>query len=106
MSLLPYASEKLNLGVHELATHSGKIKERLISAFNTSLAQVPDKDLPPDARKIWDRVWRQVTALGGTAQSGKFEPSINALRDDEVLQIAKDIVTVQVMVKAALSSRE
>jgi hypothetical protein len=102
MSLLTYANEKLSLGVHELATHPGRIKERLISAFHPSLAQVPDTDLPPEAKELWGKVWKQVTAQGGTAESGTYQSSINALSENEAVELARNIVTVQAMVKAAL----
>jgi hypothetical protein len=102
MSTLSYANEKLGLGIDTLATHPGPIKERLIAAFHGSLAQVPTKDLPHEAGRLWAEIWATVTAYEGTTTSGRFEPSINALDPDEAVLIAKAILNVWVQVKAAL----
>ena len=84
MNLLPHARGKLDEGVSVLATHPGRIKERLIAAFIPKLTEVSETALPPEAREIWVDVRKKVTAVTGTKQSGPYEASINAL--DEIKQ--------------------
>ena len=102
MSLADYAYEKLAAGVHVLATHPGRVRERLIAAFHTSLVQVPRGTLSDEPREIWGNVWDRVTAIKGTEKSGSLEPSINALDEDEAVKVAEMIMTVEAMVDASV----
>jgi len=105
MSTLSYAREKLGGGIMILATHPGPIKERLIAAFHAFLAQVVDTDMPEDAQQKWREIIGKVTTLDGTPQSGKFQPSIQAMAESEVVQLAEDIVSVEALVCLALDFR-
>lgn len=101
LSLLAYANGKLGEGTSVLATHPGRIKERLTVAFQRSLAQVPAVDLPAGAKTLWDEVWEQVTAIKGTKESGPFAPSIDALDEYRASQIAEKIVSIQALIDVA-----
>ena len=74
-------------GVLILATHKGRIKERLIAAFHDSLHGVSAEALPPELRRTWIDVYTKATAVEGTKESGRFAPSINALTEDEAVDL-------------------
>ena len=99
---LGYANEKLGAGVQILATHEGEIKERLIAAFCDSLWIVSVDALPDEPKQIWQEVLATATANKGTKESGRFIPSINDLTEDEAVDLARKITTVEAMVGASL----
>ena len=98
---LGYANEKLGAGIQILATHKGEIKERLITAFCDSLWIVPVDALPDEPKQIWQEVLATATANKGTKESGQFIPSINDLTEDEAVDLARKITTVEAMVGAS-----
>ena len=69
-----YTDEKLAVGVLILATHKGRIKERLIAAFHDSLHGVSAEALPPELRRTWIDVYTKATAVEGTKESGPIRP--------------------------------
>ena len=89
---------KLAMGVLILATHKGRIKERLIAAFHDSLHGVSAEALPPELRRAWIDVHTKATAVEGTKESGRFAPSINALTEDEAVDLAGSIIDVEWMI--------
>ena len=101
MSDLIYLNGKLSAGVTKLATHPGRIKERLSAAFIDSLLPVSAKSLPAEARATWDRVWSRVQA-----GAPRNMLTIEALNDGQAIEIAQDIVSVAVLVNDAMHDAE
>ena len=64
MASLIYANGKLWAAVGILATHPGRIQERLVKACHESLVLVPEPVLPSYCRPIYKRVWQSVTSSG------------------------------------------
>ena len=98
-----YTYEKLSAGVQILATHKGEIKERLIKAFHESLVMVSAEALPDEPKRIWGEVFAKATAVEGTKESGRFIPSINALTENEAVDLAKAITAVEAMIEHSIS---
>ena len=94
MADLIYANGKLSAGITKLATHPGRIKDRLIAAFSDSLLQVPEKVLPEEARVIWKEVMNRVA----TGEIGSLASTIKALDEQDAVDIAHQIATVASLV--------
>ena len=106
---LPYISGRLGSGVQILATHPGRINERLIEAFNMQLYGIPAdafdgdvKDLNVEARTFWRKVWNAVASAPKDEERGVFAPSIEVLSENEASSIAQLVVSVDAMVESAL----
>ena len=102
MADLIYANGKLWAAVGTLATHPGRIQERLIKACHESLVFVPEPILPSYLKPIYQRVWQSVTSSAGSEQEGRYEPSIAMLSDDEAVAVAKDVVELAYRVREAV----
>lgn len=89
-----YSLEKLGFGVHVLATHQGRVKDRLLVAFQQGLYAVGPASLPGQARTIWEGVWREVTAIKACGEAGSFKPSIAALAEEQASGLPEKIWTV------------
>ncbi len=102
-----YTHEKLGAGVQILATHPGRVKERLIEAIHKSLfavdpAALSEPGMDRNARAYWDEVWVAVTTAPPDPARGVYEPSIERLTEAEASRLAQLIVTVDSMVGDAL----
>ena len=87
---LGYTYAKLGEGTQILATHAGRIKERLIAAFNNGgFVMVSPNAMPDEPKRIWGEVWTTVTSLKGTKESGSFAPSIERLSESEAVSLRR-----------------
>ena len=103
MASLIYANGKLWAAVGILATHPGRIQERLVKACHESLVLVQEPVLPSYCRPIYQRVWQSVTSSAGSEQEGRYKPSIDMLSDDEAVAVAKDVVELAYRVREAVN---
>ena len=103
MGSLSYANAKLWTAVGILATHPGRIQERLIKACHEGLVFVPEPVLPSYCKPIYQRVWQSVTSSAGSEQEGRYKPSIEMLSDDETVAVAKDVVELAYRVREAVN---
>jgi hypothetical protein len=102
---LPFAVQKLGMGVEVLATRRGRINECLIVRFHRSLHAV-GVDAPADqAEPVWAEVCKALTAVEGAPQEGIYAPSIGALDEDVAVLLAEHIVTSDSMASHAADSR-
>ena len=88
MTDLLYALEKASWAVHVLATHEGRIRERLVEACHYGLAQVPRNGLPAEIQSQYDRIWKRVTVERPSGDKGAFIPAIRDLSEEEAREIA------------------
>ena len=102
MGELSYTCAKLSAGVQTLATHPGRVKERLIAAFHDSLFAVNQDALPDEPKSIWLQVWEKATSIKGSSLEGSYAPSINCLDEAGAVELTKMITTVQLMAARAL----
>ena len=103
MGELSYTCAKLSAGVQTLATHPGRVKERLIAAFHDSLFAVNQDALPDEPKSIWLQVWGEGYIDQGVARlRGSYAPSINCLDEAGAVELTKMITTVQLMAARAL----
>jgi hypothetical protein len=88
--------------VNILATHPGRVKERLIEAAHKALVHVDANvftrpGVYVDAPNYWRRVWDAITSAPKDPQRGVFEPSINNLTEEEATEIAQLILSLEAM---------
>ncbi len=102
MADLIYANGKLWAAVGTLATHPGRIQERLIKACHESLAFVPEPVLPSYLKPIYQRVRQRVTSSAGFEQEGRYKSSLTMLSDDEAVAVANDVVELAYRVREAV----
>ena len=102
MADLIYANGKLWAAVGILATHPGRIQDRLIKACHENLVFVPKSVLPSYLQPIYQRVWQSVTSSTGSEREGCCRPSIAMLSDDEAVTVAKDVVELAYRVREAV----
>src|SRR5205809_922314 len=96
----------LEVGIDVLATDPGRIRERLIAAFHKELHMIRPEDiagpdLSADAQPCWREVVAAVTARHED-ERGSYEPSIQAMTEDEACHIAGRITAVASMISFAL----
>ena len=101
MADLIYANGKLWDAVGILATHPGRIHDRLIVACRSSLVFVPEHVLPSYLEPIYQRVWQKVASSSGSNKEGTFVPSITDLTDDQAVAVANDVVELAYRVREA-----
>ena len=91
-----YAVEKLTNMLEVLATHPGDVRARLASAYWT-FHQLKSNDLPPDQRKEWMRLCKELTKRGplvsvtGTQVVGSLENTMKHMRRSTGQRIAKSL---------------
>jgi hypothetical protein len=96
----------LEIGISILATHPGRIRERLIEAFHKELHliqadDIAGPDLSVDAKPYWQKVQAAVTAQHDEKE-GSYAPSIEAMTEEEASRIAEMITGVASMISLAL----
>jgi hypothetical protein len=101
---LRYSFEHLSSGIDVLATHPGAIKDRLVEAFDKHLCHVVPSLLPASAVEVWESAWRQVTAVPASDQEGVFRVSIEALDETAAVDVARQVMQVEVLVRVAIAS--
>lgn len=100
-----YAHEKLGRAAQVLATHPGRIKERLIAAFNEAIPMVSAEALPDEPRRIWKtRVWEPLTRVKDERR-GSAAASLDDVSEEQACTIAESILTVDSMVDLEVESR-
>ncbi len=92
MADLIYANGKLWTAVGILATHPGRLPERLIQACQDGLVFVPEPALPSHLTPVYKRVWERVTSCRESQQEGAFAPSIRSLSEEDAVAVANDII--------------
>src|SRR4051812_11401328 len=85
----------LEVGIDVLATRPGRVQERLIEAFHKELHMIRPEDiagpdLNADAQPYWREVVQAVTARHDDKR-GSYEPSIQAMTEDEACRIASRV---------------
>jgi hypothetical protein len=100
---LQYSFERLRLGLEILTLHPGPVKARLSHAFHRSLCQVVPSLLPSEAREIWETVWHEVTANPADDFDGVFDRSIECISDEDAVDIIKQILRVERIVRVAIA---
>ena len=84
----PLHARKAECWCGALATHPGRVKDRIVAAFNEGLYGVNPKALPPEAERMWNELYAKLT----TAQDkerGSFAASLDFLDEDDARHIAK-----------------
>ena len=102
MADLIYTNGKLWAAVGILATHPGRIQDRLSKAYHESLVFVPEPILPSYLKPIYQRVWQSLTSSTESEQEGRLEASIAMLSDDEAVAVANDVVELAYRVREAV----
>ena len=107
MSDLIYTNGKLGKAVSILATHPGRINERLTEAANRALVAVDPAVFNASAPGIyiaapryWQMIWSAITAVRHDPKGGVFAPSIDRLSEIEASEIARMIVSLSAMLDA------
>lgn len=85
-----------------LATHPGRIRERLIAACHEGLVLVPPNVLPHEVQSLYDDVMEFVTATEYSPDEGAFAPAIRNLTDEEAQVVANRILELASRVKEAM----
>lgn len=75
-----YTMEKLSDGVGTLATHAGRVKDRVIAAMSAGLYGVNPDALSADARNVWSGI-----------ESKLGTETLQAMDDDEARRVAQAI---------------
>ena len=88
MADLHYALEKASWAVHVLATHEGRVRERLIEACHDGFAQIPRNGLPDEIQSQYDRIRKRVTVEDPSGDEGAFIPAIRDLSEEEAREVA------------------
>ena len=108
MSDLIYTNGKLSKAVSILATHPGRINERLTQAANRALVGVDPAVFNASAPGIyigapryWQKIWSAITAVRHDPQREPFAPSIDRLSEIEASEIARMIVSLAAMLDSA-----
>jgi hypothetical protein len=99
---LGYAHERFSVGVLILATHAGRIQERLIEAWTSQItygATLMDGTGP----KFPDDLSAEVAALGTRMTSeGSVQATVDAMTADDASEIARQIVHLDYAIAEAL----
>ncbi len=90
-----YTVEKLTNTLECLATHPGDVRERLTSSF-LSFQTLRSDDFPPENRKDWDWVLKELTKYGPLVYHkevylGSVENTMRRVRKSTASKIAKKI---------------
>lgn len=91
MSDLSYASEKYNATAHGLATHPGRVQERLLSSFlGQGVNALPSSAAPPgdSPHDLLERL-RATGTSGPNLGDGTLATSILAMTDGEAVEVAR-----------------
>jgi hypothetical protein len=101
---LEYADEKLRTGVSSLADGAGRIRERLVNAWLSSIDRVkPDEDLPEgEMREEYIALSELMAAQSGPDGRGGYQASVDAMSEDEAVDVARRIVALAFSVERAL----
>lgn len=102
MADLIYANGKVSMAAEVLATHPGRIRERLVAACNEGLALVPSNVLPHEVKSLYDEVMELVTANEYPSAEGAFAPAIRNLTEEEAQVVANRILELASRVKEAM----
>jgi hypothetical protein len=87
--------EKFHAGIRILATHPGKIQERLASAFVQQIARiVPEDDIPDlELRRDFERLMKRVTKRGSNAPiQGAIQHTILRMYVKTAVPIAEEVL--------------
>jgi len=91
-----YVYGRLVSGLDVLTRHPGRIRERLIAAFDGGLAAVRERDFPmPDMAERWRGIHARVAGTGTPASPGALEAAINALPEDAASAVAADLADLR-----------
>lgn len=95
---LLYALEKAAWVVRVLATHEGRIKERLVKACHQGFPPIPRRGLPDEIQSQYDRIRERVTVEEHSREEGAFAPAIRALSEEEAKEVAAWMCDLESMI--------
>ena len=72
-----------------LATHQGRIKERLIAAGRCGITVYDSEKLPTDLVEDYEHLVKELTQGNGRVGDGLVEQTINGISEDEAREIAQ-----------------
>ena len=100
MAVLDYVSQVLTKTIRALASHPGRIAERMKAAYAEMHPVTPDK-LPGDLRGDLVYIWDRLTAVKDD-EKGHVPATIDSLSETELSEIAGRILSLADRVDAAL----
>jgi hypothetical protein len=97
-----YSLSKIGAAVQTLATHPGRVRERLKAAL-ADFARSNREAMPTDeTRRYWDRIWAAYTAGQDPPLKGSGSIAIDSLTEDEAVLVAQDICSLEALLESAL----
>jgi hypothetical protein len=107
-----YAYAKLGETTQILATHPGRIKERLTEAINRGGWAMFDpkalevEDMDGDAPGFYRRVEKAITTAPRDEKLGVYGPSIDRLSEQEACDVAQSLISLESMMSFYLAHRK
>lgn len=89
-----YLHEKFTVAVGALAASNEPIKDRLYNAYISALHHLRPQEMPPDIRDDWHKLTEQITRIQAVGDEGNLRATLNAMTDDEAVEIADQIVNI------------
>ena len=87
------AREKFAQAVWTLATGTGTIRQRVLSAF-VAFAPLPASDFPQELRDEYDAILTALTKLQAKADQSSVLATLSEMTDEEAGSLAEQIVTL------------
>lgn len=91
-----YQNEKLWRAVEILATHPGRIRDRLIKACHEAWVFVHPDLVTEELRAFYNKVQANVTSEPRTDEDGSFKPSIRRLSEEDASKMANHILSLAI----------
>ncbi len=89
---LAYASEKFGMAVYELAVGTGRIKERLLSAYGGQAMRVwPPEELPESIAQRIEILHARITSVSASGSEGTIAATLNEMSEDAASELATEI---------------
>jgi hypothetical protein len=89
-----YAMEKLHVTEQTLATHPGRIKERLLAAVVDGFGRVFFEALPDDVRHSYDEIHSMLTSVEPKGTENRYVATIEQMNEAEATKIAWAILSL------------
>jgi MoaA/NifB/PqqE/SkfB family radical SAM enzyme len=90
---MSYAHEKMYVAVSTLAG-PGTQRERLADAYISSVIRLLDKDIPEELRERFQILKEKITCEEAKGDEGTVKATVNAIEDNEVNEMAEEIVSL------------
>lgn len=103
---LDYAHEKLTIAVEILATSPSDIKDRIETAFNSSIIHIFPEDLPEDLGEKLKNLQNQVTRINAEGNEGTLKATMKTISEEEAFEIAKKILDLFLEVNNIFSQKK